>query len=155
MSAYAEIYDVVAENLRLARKTFEYEKKTFLCDVESHPQDICVSKYLHLSNPEFVQAIYVAALKRLPDERTVAFWSKKYDLPADVFQKEVLQCIARSSVVAINHIHLTDNPYFEQKFGLRYKAMGMLYGLTDKSNLREFGKKLPEPIQRLIRKIFL
>lgn len=64
MSAYAEIYDVVAENLRLAGKTFEYDKKTFLCDVESHPQDICVSKYLHLSNPEFVQAIYVAALRR-------------------------------------------------------------------------------------------
>ena len=155
MSVYAEIYDVVAENLRLAGKTFEYEKNTFLCDVESHPQDIRVSKYLHLSNPEFMQAIYVAALKRLPDERTVAFWSKKYDLPAEEFQKEVLQCIARSSVVAINHIHLTDNPYFEQKRGFRYKLLGVLYGLTDKSSLREFGKKMPEPIQKLIRKIFL
>lgn len=155
MSVYAKIYDVVAENLRLAEKNFEYEKSTFLCDVETHPQDVCVSKYLHLSNPEFMEAIYVAALKRLPDERTVAFWAEKYDLPGEMFQEEVLRCIARSSVVAINHVHLVDNPYFEQKRGLKYKVLGMLYGLTDKSSLREFGKKMPAPVQKLIRKVFL
>lgn len=155
MSVYAQIYDVVAENLRLAEKNFEYDKSTFLCDVESHPQDINVSKYLHLSNSEFVEAIYVAALKRLPDARTVAFWAEKYDMPKEAFQQEVLRCIARSSVVAINHIHLVDNPYFEQKRGVKYKALGLLYGLTDKSNLRELGKKLPDPIQKVIRKIFL
>lgn len=70
MSVYEEIYAAVAENLRLADKTFEYGKSTFLCDVESHPQDICVSKYLHLTNREFAEAIYVAALKRLPVQRT-------------------------------------------------------------------------------------
>ena len=69
MSVYSQIYDVVAENLRLADKKFEYGKNTFLCDVESHPQAVCVSKYLELSNPEFMEAIYVAALKRLPDEK--------------------------------------------------------------------------------------
>ena len=155
MLVYTGIYDVVAENMRLADQTFEYEKSTFLCDVTSHPQDVCVSKYLDLPNPEFMQAIYVAALKRLPDERTVAFWTEKYDMPKEVFQREVLQCIARSSVVAINHIHLVDNPYFEQKIGLKYRALGMLYGLTDKSSLREFGKKLPAPVQKVIRKVFL
>ncbi len=154
-SVYAKIYDVVAENMYLAEKKFEYEKSTFLYDVESHPQDVCVSKYLQLSNPEFMEAIYVAALKRLPDERTVAFWTEKYDLPGEQFQKEVLKCIAGSSVVAINHIRLIDNPYFEQKRGLKYKVLGMLYGLTDKSYLREFGKKLPTPLQKLIRKVFL
>ena len=155
MLVYTGIYDVVAENMRLADQTFEYEKSTFLCDVTSHPQNVCVSKYLDLPNPEFMQAIYVAALKRLPDERTVAFWTEKYDMPKEVFQREVLQCIARSSVVAINHIHLVDNPYFEQKIGLKYRALGMLYGLTDKSSLREFGKKLPAPVQKVIRKVFL
>lgn len=154
-SVYGQIYDAVAGNLRWAGKTFDYEKSTFLCDVESHPQDVSVSKYLQLSNPEFVQAMYVAALKRLPNERTVAFWAGKYDMPKEAFQREVLQCIARSSVVAINHIHLVDNPYFEQKRGLKYKTLGMLYGLTDKSSLRELGKKMPAPIQRLIRKVFL
>lgn len=155
MSVYAKIYDVVAENLRLADKTFEYGKKTFLCDVETHPQAVCVSKYMQLSNQEFMEAVYVAALKRLPDERTVAFWAQKYELPREQFQEEVLRCIAGSSVVAINHICLVDNPYFEQKRGLKYRMLGMLYGLTDKSNLRQFGKKLPAPIQNLIRKVFL
>lgn len=155
MSVYEEIYAAVAENLRLADKTFEYGKSTFLCDVESHPQDICVSKYLHLPNREFAEAIYVAALKRLPDERTMRFWEGRYQLPREEFQRQVLECIAKSSVVAINHIRLTDNPYFEQKRGLRSRALGLLYGLTDKSSLREFGKKLPMPIQKIIRRVFL
>ena len=33
--------------------------------------------------------------------------------------------------------------------------LGLLYGMTDKSNLREFGKKLPDPVQQIIRKVFL
>ena len=155
MSVYEEIYNIVEENLSTANKAFEYGKNTFLCDVGSHPQDVCVSKYLHLSNPEFMEAIYVAALKRLPDEQTVDFWEKRYDMETEAFQCEVLQCIAGSSVVAINHIHLVDNPYFEQKRGLKYNMLGKLYGLTDKSSLREFGKKMPAPVQKLIRRVFL
>lgn len=152
---YAGIYDVVSGNMEAAGKQFGYGKSTFLCDVMSHPQDIAVSKYLELSNEEFMEAMYVAALKRLPDERTQKFWKEKYVLPKETFQREVLKCLAGSSVVAINHIRLKDNPYFVQKRGLRYKALGVLYGLTDKSNLREFGKKLPDPVQQIIRKVFL
>lgn len=155
MSVYSEIYDVVAGNLQQAETSFEYGKNTFLCDVESHPQEVCVSRFLHLLNPEFMQAVYVAALKRLPDERAVNFWEMRYELPKEEFQEQVLRCVVNSSVVAINHIRFTDNPYFEQKTGLKYKLLGGLYGLTDKANLREFGKKLPQPVQRLIRKIFL
>lgn len=155
LSVYACIYDIVETNLYCADNTFEYGKNTFLRDVASHPQDICVSKFVELPNSDFVQAIYVAAMKRLPDEGTVAFWKKRYGEPQAQFQSEVLKCIARSSVVAINHVHLVDNPYFKQKCGLRYQALGMLYALTDKSDLREFGKRLPDPLQRLIRKVFL
>lgn len=155
ISVYNKIFDIVTENLRLAGKSFEYGKNTFLCDVASHPQDICVSRYLNLSNLDFMQAIYVAAMKRLPDEPTVAFWKEKCVLPKGLFQEQVLKYIANSSVVAINHIRLLDDPYFKQKRGLKYRVLGMLYGLTDKSCLRKFGKKLPDPIQKLIRKVFL
>ncbi len=155
MSTYAGIYDVVAGNMQQAGKTFEYEKNTFLCDVCSHPQNITVSKYTQLSNREFLQAIYVAAVKRLPERREEEFWAQKYNMPQAAFQEEVLRCLTASSVVAINHIRFVDNPYFEQKLGLKYKLLGRLYGLTDKSNLRELGKKLPQPIQKIIRKVFL
>ena len=64
---YAGIYDIVAGNRKAAGETFGYGKSTFLCDVMSHPQDIIVSKYLDLPNEEFMEAMYVAALKRLPD----------------------------------------------------------------------------------------
>lgn len=155
MSVYEEVYNVVAENFQQAQIPFEYRKSTFLCDVGSHPQDVDVSIFLNLSNPEFMEAVHVAALKRLPEERQVAFWEQRYSLPREQFQQEVLNSIARSSVVAINHIHLINNPYFEQKRGWRYRMLGVLYGLTDKSSLREFGKKLPQPVQFIIRKVFL
>lgn len=152
---YAVLYDAVAENLSLAGKKFEYGKSTFLCDVRSHPQDVRVGRYMELPNPEFMEAVYTAAMKRLPDERTRHFWEKRYDLPQEDFQRQVLQRIARSNVAAINHIRLIDNPYFQQKITLRTRLLGQLYSLTDKSNLREFGKKLPMPIQKIIRKVFL
>ncbi len=152
---YAGIYDKVAGNLSASGGSFGYKRSTFLCDVGGHPGDVQVDKYLELSNPEFMEAVYVAALKRLPDEKTVEFWAGKYGMPREEFQREVLRCIASSSVAAINHIRLVDNPYFRQRQGIRYRVLGLLYGLTDKSNLRELGKKLPEPLQKIIRKIFL
>lgn len=155
MFVYAEIYDIVSENMHSFGKKFPYNKNTFLCDVESHPQNVCVSKYVQLSNEEFAEAMYVAALKRLPDDRTKSILATKCDMPSEDFQKEVLKRLEKSRVVAINHICLIDNPYFVQKKGLRYKMLGLLYGMTDKSNLREFGKKLPDPVQQIIRKVFL
>ena len=155
LSVYEGIYDTVAENMYAAGKTFEYTKESFLCTVAGHPQDVVVSRFLHLPNSKFMEAIYVAALKRMPDERTIRFWEAKYDMPKEMFQREVLHCISNSSVVAINQIRLLDNPYFEQKRGMKYKLLGLLYGLTDKSGLRELGKKMPMPIQKVIRKVFL
>jgi len=155
MSVYEKVYNVVADNLQQAQIPFEYRKSTFLCDVEAHPQDIDVSRFLSLSNQEFMEAVHVAILKRLPDERQTAHWEQRYTLPREQFQQEVLNSIARSSVVAINHIQLVNNPYFVQKEGIKYHMLGMLYGLTDKSSLREFGKRLPQSIQVIIRKVFL
>lgn len=155
MKVYEEIYDVVAENYHAAGMSFEYRKTTFLRDVNSHPQKIDVSQYLSLPNELFFQAIFVAAFKRLPEIKESKRWKEQFELPKECFQRKFLKYIAQSSVVAINHILLVNNPYFEQKRGLRYQIMGILYGLTDKSSLREFGKKLPSPIQKLIRKVFL
>ena len=152
---YAGLYDEVSGNLADAGKSFGYKKSTFLCDITAHPQKIDVSRYLELPNADFMEAVYVAALKRMPDDRTKCFWAEKYGLPVQRFQEEVLRCIAGSSVVAVNQIYLENNPYFVQKRGLKYKALGLLYGLTDKSYLREFGKRLPAPAQKIIRKIFL
>ncbi len=155
MQVYDKLYDIVADNYKKAGQEFEYEKSTYLCDVEKHPRVIDVSKYLFLENQAFYQAIFVSVFKRLPENKETVVWENKYTLPKEQFQKEVLQSIAGSSVVAINRMELINNPYFEQKQGLRYRLLGKLYGLTDKSALRELGKKLPMPIQKVIRKVFL
>ncbi len=155
MQVYDKLYDVVAGNYQAAGQEFGYEKSTFLCDVEKHPRVIDVSGYLHLHNREFLQAIFVAVFKRLPDERETGHWKSRYSEETARFQEAVLRSIAGSGVAAINGIELINNPYFEQKKNLRYKMLGKLYGLTDKASLREFGKKLPMPIQKIIRKVFL
>ena len=154
-NTYAELYDVVAENLGKAGKTFGYEKDTFLCDVEEHPRVVVVFKYMHLDNPKFFQAVFVGAFKRLPEEKEIAPWREKYTLPREVFQAQVLRMVGGAGAVAINHMEMVDNPYFKQRKGIKYHILGMLYGLTDKSFLREFGKTLPESIQKIIRKVFL
>lgn len=71
------------------------------------------------------------------------------------FRRILLKEVVNSSVVAINHIQFINNPYFKQRRGIRYRLFGLLYGLTDKSFLREFGKKLPMPVQNIIVKVFL
>ena len=152
---YGGLYDVVQGNMDAAGLKFPYEKETFLCEVGAPPQEIDVSRYLELSNPVFMQAVHAAALKRLPEEKTAAFWEQRYGESREQFQEEVLRSVAGSSVVAINQIRLVRNPYFEQKRGIKYHCMGILYGLTDKSFLREFGKKFPMPLQKIIRKVFI
>ena len=152
---YGQLYDVMQGNMEAAGLRFPYERETFLCEVGAHPQEVDVARYLELPNPVFMQAVHAAALKRLPEEKTVAFWEQRYGEPREQFQEEVLRSVAGSSVVAINQIRLVHNPYFEQKRGIKYRCMGALYGLTDKSALREFGKKLPMPLQKFIRKVFI
>lgn len=152
---YGKLYDIVEQNMEAAGGRLEYRKETLLCDVGSDPQVIDVSRFLELGNGAFMQAIHVAALKRLPDEATVSFWQQRYDEPKEQFQEEVLHSIENSSVVAINQIKIINNPYFEQKKGIKYHLLSHLYGLTDKSSLREFGKKLPQPLQKIIRRIFI
>lgn len=155
MQIHEKLYDIVAENNRVAGKEFEYFKSTYLCDVNGHPQVIDVSKYLLLENEQFVQAIFVSVFKRLPEKKEILHWEEKYSLLKEQFQENYLRSIAKSSVVAIYHIKLINNPYFEQKTGMRYQLLGKLYSLTDKSSLRVLGKKLPGPLQRVIRKVFL
>lgn len=152
---YEKLYDVVASNYLNAGKEIKYLKSTYLCDVGKHPQVIDVSEYLHLPNVEFAQSIFVTTFRRLPEGKECSKWNQMYELEKEEFQKLILRQVVNSSVVAINKIQFVNNPYFIQKRGLRYKAMGLLYGLTDKSFLREFGKKLPQPIQKIIRKVFL
>lgn len=155
MDIYGLLYDVVSENYQTAGQSFSYNKNTFLCDAESHPQVFDVSKYMYLNNEEFFQAVFVGAFKRLPEVQESKAWEGKFTMPEEEFRSLVLEYIGNSSVVAINGICFADNPYFKQRRGLKYKVMGMLYGLTDKASLREFGKKLPRPIQKVIRKVFL
>ena len=152
---YGRLYDVVQGNMAAAGLDFPYRRETFLCEVEAHPQEVNVARYLELPNPVFMQAVHAAALKRLPEDKSAVVWKRRDEEPKEQFQEEVLRSVAASSVVAINHIRLVNNPYFEQKRGIKYHCMGLLYGLTDKSFLREFGKKLPMPVQKLIRKVFI
>ena len=152
---YKALFRTVEQNLTEAGDGFHYKESTFLSDVNANPTTIDVSRYVGLPNECFFQAVFVAAYKRLPEEKELTGWIPLYGLEQETFQTRVLKKMVRSSTVAINHIHFRNIPYFRYKEGIIYKAMGSMYRLTDKSSLREFGKKLPMPVQKLIRKIFI
>ena len=152
---YKGVFDTVRLNMENAGESFPYYEETFFCDVCSDPGTIDVSKYTSLENKKFFQALFVAVLKRLPDEKEEAGWKSKYGMDQETFQTESLKMFVNSSVSAINHMVFVNNPYFNQKRGVRYHVLGMLYGLTDKSALRVWGKKMPRFVQKIIRKVFI
>lgn len=155
IAIYRAIYQTVADNMTNAGLRFGYKECTFLNDVNANPCIVDVSKYTQLKNEDFLQAVFVSTYKRLPEEKELAEWSGMYETGSTEFQTAVLKKFIPSSVAAINHIHFINNPYFSHHEGIRYHVMGILYGLTDKSSLRELGKKMPQPVQKLIRRIFL
>ncbi len=155
MNIYEVVYDTVSENMTNSGSQYSYNKETFLRDVGTPTHVIDVSKYTCLPNDKFYQALFVATMRRLPNSKAELVFENKYTEPPKMFQVEVLKMLYRSSFAAINNIRFINNPYFNQSYKMRYKVFGLLYGLTDKSSLRQFGKKLPKPIQKVIRRVFL
>ena len=152
---YKALFHTVENNLTEAGDGFHYKESTFLLDINTNPSVVDVSRYVGLPNEAFFQAVFVAANKRLPEKKEIDPWMPMYGMERETFQTRVLKRMVHSSTVAINHIHFRNIPYFRYKEGIVYKALGAMYSLTDKSSLREFGKKMPMPIQKLIRKIFI
>ncbi len=75
---YGRLYNVMQGNLEAAGLKVPYEWETFLYEVAANPQEVDVARYLGLTNPVFMQAVHAAPLKRLPEEKTVAFWEQRY-----------------------------------------------------------------------------
>lgn len=152
---YEKIYDIVSENYRKAGKKTEYKKSSFLCSAGAHPQIVDVAEYTKLPNPEFYQAVYTAVYQRLPERKDYEKWSAFFGMETKEFQRKLLKKLSVSSMSAMNRIRFIHNPYFCRPGGIRYRALGMLYGLTDKPALRQLGKKMPKPVQKVIRKVLL
>lgn len=152
---YETIYDMVAENYKKAGKHMAYEKQAFLCNVTAHPQIIDVSRYQQLSRLQFCQAVCMAVYRRLPKAWEYEKWGVFSDGETFMFRKNLLKKLSVCSVAAQNRIRLTRNPYVRQHMGIRYRLAGLLYVATDKPSLRQLGKKLPEPVQQIIRKVLL
>ena len=152
---YRELYRTVSGHMRNAGESFPYYEETFMNEIAMPSGRVDVSKYLGLDNKTFMQAVFQATYKRLPEKKEEAKWSKYLELPRPQFQNRFLRAMVNSSVTAIYHIQFINNPYFKQRRGPVYTLMGFMYGMTDKSSLRVLGKKMPLPVQKLIRRIFI
>ncbi len=152
---YSGLYDTVSQNMTEAGESFSYKKTTLLTNFGQAPRIVDVDRYDALDNKEYYQAAFVGAYKRLPEEKEEQPWKERTSKSREEFRRSLLTEISGSSVFAIQHMELTDNPYCMSPHGIKYRILGVLYGLTDKSALRTFGKKLPAPIEKIIRKVFL
>ncbi|MDE7310458.1 MAG: glycosyltransferase family 4 protein [Eubacterium sp.] len=155
LQIYEQIYDIVSENYQKAGKQLDYEKRAFLCSIGAHPRVVDVSGCTGLSNAEFYQAVHTAVYHRLPEREEYEKWSAFFGMEPSAFQRKLLKKLSASSVAAVNRIRLVRHPYFCQHTGVWYRALGVLYGLTDKPTLRQIGKKLPVAVQKIARKVFL
>lgn len=155
LEVYKKVYNIVNDNLIKNNMSFGYFESTFEKDAGSNARCINVSDFADLDNEHYFQAVFVRVFKRLPDEKELSAWKVHFEEDKDKFREGVLRSLGGSSVAAINRIEMINNPYFVQKKGLKYKVMGKLYCLTDKSALRVLGKKMPDGVQKIIRKVFL
>ena len=149
---YESIFSVVDDNLQQAGVSNDYKTSTFLADIGQHPHDIDLQRILCLDKDAFVEAAYVVFMKRLPDTKELAFWNMEQN--EEALKKNVIQMISNSPTVMINHIQMQNCPYEIKESKMKQKIFGLLYGLTDKSYLREFGKKMPPFVQKIIRRVF-
>ena len=149
---YESIFKVVDDNLKQAGVSNDYKVSTFLADIGQNPHDIDLQRILLLDKEEFVEASYMVFMKRLPDPKELDFW--KMEQHEETLKKRVMETISNSPTVMINYIHMLNCPYEIRESKLKQKLFGLLYGLTDKSYLREFGKKMPLFVQILIRRLF-
>ncbi|MBR6381149.1 MAG: hypothetical protein IKS07_05685 [Lachnospiraceae bacterium] len=155
IEVYGKLFDASAASMERSGSEFHYLRSTLTANVGTHPRKPDLSRMRDLDNEAFFQALFSGTYKRLPEEREEAPWRKRYGEDREVFREAVLRSFAGSSVAAIYHMEWENNPYFVQRKGLKYLLFGKLYALTDKSSLRTFGKKLPGPLQKIIRKVFL
>lgn len=152
---YEKLYSIVEREIIKQGQIPEYFRETFLHDIGTPVQNVDVSRFLELPNTRFYQAIYVNTMKHLPDQADIQRWKNKEDMSVSEFQKAVLNEMCNSRGIAINHIKFENNPYFKQIRGFRYYLWGIMYRITNKPSLRAFCRKLPDPIQNIIKRIFL
>ena len=152
---YGILYDRVAANMAAAGENFGYRRPSMTCNAGMHPRIVDVSRYENLDNADYFQAAFVGVFKRLPEEAEETPWREHYGEERSAFRTRVWKVLTGSTVYAIRHMELSENPYYMPKMGLRYHLLGKVHGLTARADFRTFGKKLPAPIQKLIRKVFL
>ncbi|MCR4896865.1 MAG: hypothetical protein K5891_08850 [Lachnospiraceae bacterium] len=152
---YGILYDTVAANMEAAGAPFGYRRPSMTCNAGMHPRIVDVSRYEELDNADYFQAAFVGVFKRLPEVAEEAPWQQHYGEDRTAFRTRVWKVLTGSTVFAIRHMELTENPYCTPRMGLRYHLLGRVHGLTARADFRTFGKKLPAPIQKLIRKVFL
>ncbi len=155
MQVYERIYNIVSENYKSAGKKLDYEKQAFLYNTGTHPQVVDVRRYRHLSNLEFYQAVHTAVYHRLPEQEEYHKWSAFFCMNPAAFQRKLLKKISASSVAALYRMRFIGGKYANRRRGTGCLVFGFCYGLTDKPGLRRLGKKLPLPLQRIVRKVFL
>ena len=71
MKLYDKIFDVANGKMQQYGMEFSFDKKTFDCILYRNPHSIQVQEFLGMQPKDFVDAVYLRCLNRLPDARAI------------------------------------------------------------------------------------
>ena len=155
MNIYADIYNIVNENMQNAGEAFRTPEICFEKITSSDPVTADISELAEISdNSDFLLTAYRILLQRNIDDNARKSWEERMNLPSPEFQKLVVRSILRSAEFANTRIKVKNNIYSEKNaFGGNIEGIRKASSVTMPEKLMNMYRKMPAPVKRAAKKI--
>lgn len=108
---YEEVYKIAEENMEKNGGKIVIRKDAVKFYALNKPGEMDLYLCEFMDNETFLQAVYLGMFNRMPDEKAVSDWSKKYDMPRFKFRKQLMDKIINSAEFANKPIIVRNNIY--------------------------------------------
>ncbi len=156
LDLYSAVFDITTQNMEEAGEEFHLPKEAFLFMAEDSPwkADIFqISK--ERENEVFLEKAYLACLKRFCDEGAFLNWQKKFSLPKQEFQRQLMISLINSEEYSRNYVKVYNHIYSQKNIfgGSLNRVQQASGGLNVPERLLRVYRKQPKFLRKLERRI--
>ena len=155
LKVYDRIYDITKNNLERAGMEMAFTKDAFLYSTKRDLTYINVFDLVNYDNETLLQVLYIAFFFRTPEKEARRNWGAVKDLSIQEFQKKIFKTLSSSQEYMRNGTIICNNIFGDTTVKLEGTPIN-----TGKTNvyiekLYTYYRKIPLPLQRLIKKILV
>lgn len=145
-SIYGSLFQLASEELERCGMSMPCSQKSFEAVTGAAPQTVDLLPLLRLEGKEFADALWFAFFQKLPPKKE----QKRF---AECSKEEILKMASGEGAFAIRGIKPINSP-FKIKIGFRGQILKVISGVKSSVFLRKLAKKMPDGLQKKIRKLF-